>query len=80
MTFICKNICSSKIGVGRSSGHEKPDNWKIPFLSHGRCRTCQAWQRYDGRNRCLCCGSKLALRPRVQKNKDKFREMRSYCP
>ena len=80
MTFICKNVCSSKIGIGRSFGHEKPDNWKIPFLSHGRSSTCQAWQRLDGINRCTCCGSKLAIRPRVQKNKDKFNQMKSYFP
>ena len=34
MTFICKNVCSRKDGIGRSSGHEKPDNWRMPFLSH----------------------------------------------
>ena len=25
MTFICKNACSRKDGIGRSYGHEKPD-------------------------------------------------------
>ena len=78
MTFICKDICSRKIGIGKSHGHEIPDNWKIPFLSHGRCRTCQAWQRLDRKNSCMCCGSRLALKPRENGKKRKYLELKRY--
>ena len=78
MTFICKNACSRKVGIGRSHGHEVPDNWKMPFLSHGRCRTCQAWQRCDERNRCLCCGSRLALRPRTNSKKKRYWNLKPF--
>ena len=67
MTFICKNACSRKDGIGRSYGHEKPDDWKTPFATHGRCRTCQAWQRCKVGVRCICCGSPISHRPRSKK-------------
>ena len=76
MTFICKNACSRKDGIGRSYGHEKPDNWRMPFLSHGRCRTCQAWQRRTIGIRCICCGSIISCRPKESKKTEKYRELK----
>ena len=86
MPFICKNICSRKTGVGRTweqrrkqkARHEVPDDKMFPFNSHGRCRTCQAWQRVRGKNystlyrKCICCGSKLSLKPRENSKKRKY--------
>ena len=82
MPFICKNMCSRKIGVGKTceqklipykkASHEVPTNWNMPFLSHGRCRTCQAWQNKDIGLKCICCGSKISIKPRLNKNKRKY--------
>jgi len=82
MPYLCKNACSKKEGVGRTleqrsrpyrkARHEQPDNWKLPFLSHGRCRTCQAWQRFTDGNRCRCCGSMLSRRPREWGKRTKY--------
>lgn len=83
-------MCSRKEGVGktweqkqrpyRKPKHEVPDDKYRPFDTHGRCRTCQSWQRVRGKNlsflytKCICCGSKLSLKPR---NHDKRRK---YAP
>ena len=80
MPFICKNACSRKQGIGRTweqrrklkTRHEVPDNKMFPFRSHGRCRTCQAWQRLGLSIRCVCCGSKLSLRPRESSKGRKY--------
>ena len=59
----------------RKAKHETPDNKMFPFRSHGRCRTCQAWQRKSldlFSSRCICCGSKLSLRPRENGKKRKY--------
>jgi len=80
MPFICKNACSRKVGVGRTweqrrklkTRHEVPDDKMFPFRSHGRCRTCQAWQRKSMGFRCYCCGSKLSLKPRENSKKRKY--------
>ena len=63
MTWVCKNVCAEK---------EKPDDWHIPFLSHGRCRTCQAWQRLSFSNRCKCCNSLIALKPRLNHKRKRY--------
>ena len=83
MGFICKNICSKKTGIGKTweqrqmpymkAKHESPDNKYRPLDTHGRCRTCQAWQRKGKVNRCICCGSKLSLYPRQNHEKRKYR-------
>jgi hypothetical protein len=80
MPFICKNACSRKQGTGRTfeqrrklkSRHEVPDDKMFPFRSHGRCRTCQAWQRLGLYRKCICCGSKLSLKPRENSKKRKY--------
>ena len=53
-------MCSRKEGVGktweqkqrpyRKPKHEVPDDKYRPFDTHGRCRTCQSWQRVRGKN------------------------------
>jgi len=82
MPFLCKNICSGKLGVGRTREqttrpyqkalHESPANYKLPFLSHGRCRTCQAWQNKNKGIRCICCGSLMSFKPREWSKRKKY--------
>ena len=82
MAYICKNVCSKKGGIGktweqrqrpyRKAKHEIPDNRYRPFDTHGRCRTCQAWQRKGLYRKCICCGSKLSLKPRENSKKRKY--------
>jgi len=67
LPYLCKNICVRE--------KTKPDNWDMPFLSHGRCRTCQVWLKYPDDFRCSCCGSKLARRPREWAKRIKYREV-----
>ena len=50
----------------------KPDDWSMPFLSHGRCRTCGVWLRYSNNIKCVCCGSKLARKPREWAKRSKY--------
>ena len=79
MPFRCKNACSRKEGIGRTweqkhrlkPRYEVPDDKMFPFRSHGRCRTCQAWQR-NTIHKCICCGSKLSLKPRENSKKRKY--------
>ena len=59
MTYKCKGLCSRKVGIGKTStDYEQPASWKMPFLTHGRCRTCQAWQKLS--------------KPRLNKNRKRY--------
>ena len=72
MTYKCKGLCSRKVGIGKTStDYEQPASWKMPFLTHGRCRTCQAWQKLS-KPSCICCHSLLALKPRLNKNRKRY--------
>ena len=54
----------------------KPDNWRMPFASHSRCRKCEIWIRHGifyKDNRCPCCHGKLAMKPRLNQNKKRYR-------
>lgn len=57
------------------------DGWKVPqpkvmpFLTHSHCRTCELWvSKAEWKApRCKCCGGVLAILPRLNELKRKYR-------
>jgi len=57
------------------------DGWKVPqpkfmpFLTHTHCRTCELWVDKSTWKapRCKCCGGVLAILPRLNELKRKYR-------
>ena len=58
------------------------EQWKIPmpklmpFVTHSHCRTCELWvdrSQYKA-PRCKCCGGVIAVLPRLNELKRKYRE------
>ena len=76
--WSCKGYCT----VNNLLNTEKPDNWRAPFASHSRCRKCEVWIRHGvfyKDNRCPCCHGKLAMKPRLNQNKKRYRIEKTTC-
>jgi hypothetical protein len=75
MGIRCKGNCRlfifPKPVLGRHS---------TPYLTHGLCRVCMLWIPLRGgvgpfKNRCPCCSSIYAVRPRLNNKKRRYEEL-----
>tara|TARA_Y100000296_G_C4970790_1_gene155791 strand:+ start:230 stop:466 length:237 start_codon:yes stop_codon:yes gene_type:complete len=54
--------------------------YSAPYLTHGRCRVCDIWIPLRGgvgpfKNRCPCCSSIYAVRPRLTSKRLRYKEL-----
>ena len=72
MGIQCRGNCSfinlPKPNLGRNT---------FPYLTHGFCRVCYLWIPLRGgvgkhKNRCPCCSSLYALKPRLNSKKKRY--------
>jgi len=75
MGIRCKGNCRlfifPKPALGRHSA---------PYLTHGLCRVCTLWIPLRGgvgpfKNRCPCCSSIYAVRPRLNSKRVRYEEL-----